>query len=995
MSTRHKTVVLTIIFVFMLILPGTPPAAQAQAPAPQEITFERMSIADGLSQGVVTAILQDQQGFMWFGTGGGLNRYDGHQFSVYEHDPGDPTTLSHDQVNVIFQDREGELWIGTDRGLDRLERASETFAHYQHQPDDAQSLSVGAVRAIYEDKEGALWVGTTGGLNRLERATGIFSRFQHEPGDPTTLSNDAVWAIHEDAGGALWVGTNGGLNRFERGTETFTSFQHDPRDPNSLSDDRVRVIYRDRRGVMWIGTYGGGLDRLVLATRTFLHYPHAPNRSASLSDGRVQAICEDEEGRLWVGTRDGLDLLAQDPNRFIHYRHAPSDPHSLSHDVVHAIYVDRSGVLWVGTQGGLSKHDRTTNQFQLYQQGSSPPYDLSGDLVQAVYEDSFDILWIGTFAGGLNKIDQNLDRRTVYVHDPDDPFSLSHDDVRVIFKDRVGALWVGTDQGLDRFDQRAGAFLRHPNFEGTRVTALTGDPLGRLWIGTSAGLYRLHPHDGILESYHPQGLSDSYVTTLYDDQAGELWVGTYGRGIYLWNEAQAQLTHYAHSPDDPQSLGSDVVLSFYKEPTLDSASPEVSPEVPPEPVEGLVERLVEGLVEGVVWVGTEGGGLARLDRATQTFTHYTEEHGLPGDTVGCILADADGYLWLGTNKGLSRFDPRGETFRNYGARDGLQEGGLVEGACFKNARGEMFFGGFQGLNVFDPAQIKPNPHLSPVAITAFKKYNQTVSTHLPDGTHIQLSYRDVFISFEFVALDYVAPAKNQYAYKMEGLEEDWVYAGTRRYAEYRNLGAGDYVFRVKGSNNDGVWNEEGIAIYITVTPPFWETWWFRGFIFLALAGAVTSAYRLRVRGIQARSRELERQVRLRTAELRQEIDQRVQLEAALRQSETEKAIADERSRLARDLHDSVTQSLYSLTLLSEAGLRLVGAGEAERAQGHLARLRDVGLQTLKEMRLMVYQLRPGALEQGDLVGALQQRLDAVERRAGVDARLVVEGDCQL
>jgi signal transduction histidine kinase/streptogramin lyase len=793
------------------------------------------------------------------------------------------------------------------------------------------------------------------------------------------------------------------LNRFERGTETFTAFQHDPDDPTSLSDDRVRVIYRDHRGVMWIGTHGGGLERLVPATRTFLHYPHEPNRFASLSDGRVQAISEDREGRLWVGTRGGLDLLVQDPSRFVHYRHAPSDPHSLSHDVVHAVYVDRSGVLWVGTQGGLSKHDRTANQFRLYQQGSSPPYNLSDDLVQAVYEDAFGILWIGTFAGGLNKIDQNLNRRTVYVHDPDDPFSLSHDDVRAIFKDRVGVLWVGTDQGLDRFDPWARAFLRHPNFEGTRVTALSGDPEGRLWIGTSAGLYRLHPQAGLLESYHPQGLSDSYVTALYDDQAGELWVGTFGRGIYLWNEAQAQFTHYAHSPDDAQSLSSDIVLSFYEEPTLEGASPEVPPELAegasPEPVEGPVEgaspEVPPELAERVIWVGTGGGGLNRLDRATQTFAHYTEEHGLPGDTVGCILADADGYLWLGTNKGLSRFDPRGETFRNYGARDGLQEGGLVEGACFQNAHGEMFFGGFQGLNVFDPAQLKPNPHLPPMAITAFKKYNQTVSTYLPDGAHIQLSYRDDFISFEFVALDYVAPAKNQYAYKMEGLEDDWVYAGTRRYAEYRNLGAGDYVFRVKGSNNDGVWNEEGVALYITVTPPFWETWWFRGLVFLALAGAITGAYRLRVRGIEARSRELERQVRLRTAELRQEIDQRVRVEAALRQSETEKAIVAERSRLARDLHDSVTQSLYSLTLLSEAGLRLVGAGETERAQGHLTRLRDIGLQALKEMRLMVYQLRPGALEQGDLAGALQQRLDAVERRAGVDARLVVEGDCQL
>jgi signal transduction histidine kinase/ligand-binding sensor domain-containing protein len=976
-----KVVLWVSIAIFALCLALSP--CQAQTDAPQELEFERISIADGLSQSVVTAILQDQQGFMWFGTQGGLNKYDGYQFTVYEHKPDDPTTLSHNQVHVIYQDWQGELWIGTDRGLDRLERASGTFVHYQHQPDDEQSLSVGAVHAICQDKEGALWVGTTGGLNRLERATETFTRFQHDPGDPTTLSNDAVWAIYLDAGGALWVGTNGGLNRFERETGTFSSFRHDPDDQNSLSDDRVRAIFQDRQGVLWVGTNGGGLDRFVPEAGAFIHYLHEPSRSASLSDDQVQAIFEDAQGRLWVGTRSGLDWLVQDPYRFNHYRHSASDPRSLSHDVVHAIYADRSGVLWIGTQGGLSKYDRAANQFRLYRQDSRAPYNLSDDLVQAIYEDSFGTLWVGTFAGGINKIDPNLRRRTVYQHDPADPTSLSHDDVRAIFKDQEGALWVGTDQGLDRLDALGEAF-HHPSFEGKRVTAITKGQLGRLWIGTSTGLYHLDPETGVLQAYHIAGLSDSYVTALYYDQAGELWVGTHGRGIYLWNEATEQFTHYARAPNDAQSLSSDVVLAFYKPPTLDSASPGLVKGVGPEPV------------EGVVWVGTEGGGLARLDRATQTFTHYTEEHGLPGDTVRCILADADGYiLWLSTNKGLSRFDPQRETFRNYGARDGLQEGEFVEGACFQSARGEMFFGGLQGLNVFYPEQLQPNLYLPPVVITAFKKYNQTLYTDLPAGTQVQLSYQDDLVSFEFAALDYVAPAKNQYAYKMEGLDDDWVYAGTRRYAEYRNLPAGDYVLRVKGSNNDGIWNEEGVALYISVSPPCWETWWFQGLVVLALAGAVSGAYRLRVRGIEARSRELERQVQLRTAELRREIDQRLQVEEALRQSETEKAVAAERSRLARDLHDSVTQSLYSLTLFSEAGLRQTQAGDIERAQEYLNRLRDIGLQALREMRLMVYQLRPLALEQEGLAAALQQRLDAVERRAGVDARLVVEGECQL
>jgi signal transduction histidine kinase/ligand-binding sensor domain-containing protein len=946
----------------MLACPPTLAYNPATIDSPQTqtdtIRFERLSIADGLSQSVVTAISQDSRGFMWFGTEGGLNRYDGYEFTIYKHDPDDPTTLSDNQVHAIYEDQHGELWIGTNRGLDRFDWASGKFAHYQHNPDDPQSLSVGAVRSICEDGMGILWIGTGLGLSRFDRATQTFTRY---------LSGNLVRAIYTDRSGELWIGTNGGLARFDRTTETFAHYKHTPDDPNSLSDNRVQAIFEGRQGALWIGTDGGGLDRFDPLSQTFIHYLHNPDDPSSLSDDRVQAILEDGEGKLWIGTQDGLDLLVLseaeglDPgqNRFIHHRHAPSDPYSLNDDIVHSVYEDRSGVLWVGTHGGLSKQDRTANRFKLHQQGAN---GLSDNLVQALYKDQSGALWIGTFAGGLDRLDRNSKNLTVYRHNPDDPASLSSNDVRAIFEDQEGALWVGTDLGLDRFDPQAEAFIHYPSLTGNRVTVIAEDRSAYLWIGTSAGLYRLDRATGIFSPFHAYDLIGNYVTAIYQDQAGPLWVGTYSGGINLWDDVNNQFTHHRRNPDDPQSLSSDIVLSFYQGPTPDT-----------------------------VWIGTEEGGLNRFDPATQTFTHYTEKDGLPGDTVDCILADSDGYLWLSTNKGLSRFDPQTKTFRNYDAGDGLQRGEFFPGACFQSERGEMFFGGFQGLNTFYPEQIRPNPHIPSIVVTAFDKFNQVMHANLFANAHIQLPYQDNSISFEFAALDYTAPEKNQYAYVMEALDPDWVHAGTRRRADYPNLRPGEYIFRVKGSNNDGVWNEEGVAIRVTVTPPFWETWGFRGVVLLALVGGVLGGYRLRVRSIEARSRQLEAQVEQRTAELRREIDQRAQVEEALRQSEMEKAVADERSRLARDLHDSVTQSLYSLTLLAEAGQRMIKARDLPQIEGNQSRLGEIAQQALQEMRLMVYELRPLALKEEGLIGALEQRLEAVERRAGVDARLVAEG----
>jgi PAS domain S-box-containing protein len=823
---------ITLIILIVLSLPTTVCAAESR------VQFEHITADQGLSQSGVLCILQDSQGFMWFGTQDGLNKYDGYNFTVYKYNKLNLYSLSDNFISSIYEDKLGTIWVGTDGGgLNKFDRTTEKFTRYTHNLNDPNSLGANRVLSIYEDKLGTIWVGTDGGgLNKFDRKTEKFTHYLHNPIDPDSLGSDTVFAINEDHLGNLWVGTgSGGLNKFNRDSETFSHYVHDLDDPNSLSHNSVLAIYEDQSSRLWIGTNGGGLNRFNRDTETFSHYTHNPTSLDGLGPNTVSSIAEDKFGNLWVGTSSwygnsygtGLHKFSPQTGRFSYYTHEPANSKSLNDNIVGPIFKDNTEILWIGTAfGGINKLDQKDQKFIRYKNESTNHNSLTGNHIMSMDEDISGLVWIGTANGGLNKFDPKNEKFTHYKHEPNNPNSISSNNIWSTYEDKNGVLWIGTfGNGLDKFDRKTGHFTHYkhnPNNSNSlsddTVSSIYEDSFGTLWIGTfSGGINKFDRKSEKFTHYKhdpsdPNSLSDSNIWLIYEDKSGTLWFSCYGQGgLNEFNRKTEQFTRYKHDPNNPNSLSYDRIDAIYED------------------------------RKGTLWVGTYGGGLNKFDKFTNKFTHYTVKDGLPNDSIIGILEDEAGNLWLSTGKGLSKFNPKTEIFRNYDVDDGLQ-GNEFDGvkAYLKSRTGEMFFGGLNGFNAFYPEQVKDNPHIPPIVLTNFKKFNESVKldTAISETKEVKLSYKDNFFGFEFAALDYTNPKKNQYAYKLEGFDKDWIHAGTRRYATYTNLDGGTYTFRVKGSNNDGVWNEEGTSIKIIITPPPWKTWWAYMLYVLALVSAV-------------------------------------------------------------------------------------------------------------------------------------------------------------
>ena len=836
------------------------------------------------------------------------------------------------------------------------------------------------------------------GLDLLDPSTGHFAHFRHDPNNPDSLSNNAISRIFEDKTGTLWVGTGafnlqgGGLNRFDRTTQKFSHFRHDPDNPNSLATDNISGILEDASGYLWIATGGyglpgGGLDRLDVQSGQFTHHQSRPGDPLSLSGDNILALMIDSQGYLWVGTQsNGLNRLdpTQNNGQFTRFQHDTSNPHSLSQDSVWTLFEDRSGVLWFGTlNGGVSKLNRQMEQFGLYQNNPGNPVSLSLNAVGAFYEDNTGVMWVGTWGGGLDRFDPKTGVFSHYKNNPDDKNSLGSDLVMSIFQDREGRLWVGSlDNGITIFEPTTGEY-EHKTYDPSdpyslpdnSVNTTVQDARGFLWVATLSGLARYDPSSGNFTSYqndpvNPASLSENKTVMLLLDNQERLWVGTWGGGLNMLDlklpengePESAHFTHFVFDPDDPTSLSDNSVWALFEDPS------------------------------GLLWAGTQGG-LNRLDPVQGAFQAYREKDGLPNDTVLGILPDDSGYLWISTNNGLAKFNPVTEQFRIYTVDDGLQSNEFDSGAFYRAQDGRLYFGGIDGFNTFYPDQVQDNPTPPPVVITSLNVFNEPLLIKLNHQDKVKLSYQQNFIAFEFAALDYHSPKNNQYAYMLEGLDRDWVQAGNRRYTSYTNLKGGNYTFRVKAANNNGVWNTVGISLPVIVTPPLWDMLWFRGLAVLLVVGLLVGGFQFRLWTVRAQNAELEQRVAIRTHELQQEIEQREKAEQALATQAAETAVASERNRLARELHDAVTQTLFSASLIAEVLPELWKSNPPE-ASRRLAELRKLTRGALAEMRTLLVELRPKALAEVPLPELLRHLTEGTTGRSLIPIQLEVEGQAK-
>ncbi len=795
--------------------------------------FSQISINEGLSQSTVRAILQDSEGYMWFGTQDGLNKYDGYKFTIYKNDLNNNNSLSNNDITSLVEDKDGHIWIGTNGGgLNKFNKKTEKFTHYNASNVGANNVTNDFIYSLFIDSNGLLWIGTVrGGLNTMNIQSGIIK-------DVNTiyyqLKNTEVLAINEDKNANIWIGTNRGLYKIAKITNEVIEYKLNDNSSSTSNNKDAHTIFKDRSGDLWIGSYGGGLSKYDYENDILIQHQKSTLTKKFQQDLEfITGIAEDENGNLWFSTwGNGIKKFDKNTNEFISYTNDPDNPGTLSYNTIWTIYIDKSNLLWIGTFGtGLNKLVLNKNKFKVYKREVNNPNSINNNSIRGIYEDQDGVLWVGGY-GGLNKLNRKTNKIKHFVGNENIHVGSTYS----ILKDNENSnvLWIGSEGGgLYKFNKKTEIFtsVYSSEVDVTHVFSIQDDKEGNLWLGAQSGFYQFNKttqkYTEVFRDASARGiLLNGYVTVVYIDSKGAIWVGTNGKGLIKYNKIKSNFKTYLYNSENPYSISNNAIKSIYED------------------------------SNGVFWIGTDGGGINKFNTKSEKFISFTENEGLPNNVIYGILEDDNHNLWLSTNKGISKFDTSNILFKNFTVEDGLQSNEFNTNSYFKSNSGELFFGGVAGLNSFFPSQIKINKQIPPIVITSFKIYGEEVNYQevLSKNKEVKLTHDDNYISFEFASLDYNSSDQNQYAFKLEGFDSDWIYSGVRRFTSYTNLKAGNYVFHAKGTNNDGVWNDIGATIPIYIPLPFWKKTWFVFLCGISLIALIYGAFKVRLNQVKLKTK---------------------------------------------------------------------------------------------------------------------------------------------
>ncbi len=831
----------------------------------RQYKFEHLSIQHGLSYSVIYGIVQDSKGFMWFTSqDAGLNKFDGYKFTIYKHISSDTNSISINSINKIKIDKFGNLWIGTwGGGLDMFDPRLNTFTHYKKNPSNKNSLSNNKIQSLYvDDQTNTIWIGTTSGLNKFEPKLKKFTLYKHDSNNTNSLSGNRIWAIEKDKLNNLWIATNNGLNKFNLDSKTFTRYEYNRNNKRGISHSQVRSILSTKNGELWIGT-AAGISIYNEDTDDFDFILPYPENDKNSQTNNINTIYEDRSGTIWVGTQmGGLSKYDKINKTFYSFVNEPNNPESISYNDVRAIYQDKSGLLWIATRGGgLNKLNLNPPKFNLLKTINSSN-SLSGNRIRAIAEDNDKTIWIGTDRNGLNKYDI---KTKVFTHFKNNKNlnSISSNRIRALFVDSTDNLLViGTDNGglniLDLKTNKISIFKHNKkdkfSISDNEITSICKDKYNRIWVGTKNGLNlyskklkkfkRYKNESGSLTS-----LSDNRIRYLFTDSKGRLWIGT-DNGLNRLNFSLGIFKKYWNNPNNLNTINSNIVNVIYEDNKKN------------------------------IWIGTNNG-LNKYIEKSKNFIRFESYGNNRSIAIYGILDDNKGNLWLSSYAGILKFNTIINEYDIYDAYDGLQSKEFYRASFCKASDNTFYFGGINGLNFFNPDSVKIDTYEPEVVFTEFKIFNENVkiNTNTPLQKHINytseitLSYKDYMFSIDFSALHFVSSEKNKYAYMLVGFDKDWVQHNTKHFVMYNNLAPGKYIFKVKGTNSDGVWSTKISELKIIIKPPFWKKIWFHILAFSLIILLIYLFIKVRETKLKKSKIKLERIVSIRTKEIQEQKNQ--------------------------------------------------------------------------------------------------------------------------